>query len=226
MFRVNVDVTRKLVEEAAGWPARAFVLTGSGSEYALDDASEPVTESHPLETAELYGASKAAGTISALASAHAHGLPLAVARLFGVYGLGEAPHRLLPSLAAGLRTGNRVPLSNGTQRRDFLFVDDVVDALLALAAAVEKDRSQIVVNVGTGEPVSVRAFARQVASELGASPDLLGFGDLPRRPKDAELFSGCPELMRAYTGWLPKVDIATGIRQVLGLGETGDQCRP
>ena len=56
-------------------------------------------------------------------------MKLRLLRFFKVYGEGEAPHRLLPSLVAGLARRERVPLSEGTQVRDFIHVDDVVAGL-------------------------------------------------------------------------------------------------
>src|SRR3954453_12351880 len=122
MLRVNVEATRRLVELAAAWSPRAVVIAGSGSEYDLERAEQPVLEDHPLESFKLYGASKAAGTLCATAIARAQDIPLAVCRLFGAYGPGEPPHRLLPSLLSALRGSNRVPLTHGLQKRDFLFV--------------------------------------------------------------------------------------------------------
>jgi UDP-glucose 4-epimerase len=212
MFGINVDVTRQLVQEAASWPARAVVVAGSGSEYDLTDVDAPVTEDHRLEAFKLYGASKAAGTLTALSVARHLELPLGVGRIFGVFGPGEPAHRLLPSLVRGLRSGHRVPLSEGRQRRDFLFVQDVVTALDAIARLLETEPGQLVLNVATGQPVSVRRFAEMVALALDAPLSLLGFGDLPMRPDDTRCFSGDPMLLTSRTGWIPRHELGEGIR--------------
>src|ERR1700733_12072966 len=78
MFRINVVLTHRLVQEASAWGAKAVFIAGSGSEYDTTLADKPVTENHPLECFKLYGASKAAGGICALATASVHDLPLAV----------------------------------------------------------------------------------------------------------------------------------------------------
>jgi UDP-glucose 4-epimerase len=215
MFRINVDVTRRLVEEAARWPARASVFAGSGSEYDLSGVTKPVAETHPLETVKLYGASKAAGTLCALSSARAFDAPLAVARLFGVFGPGEAAHRLLPTLVGRLERSERVPLSEGSQQRDALHVDDVVEALLALARTLEDAPQQLVANVGSGKPATVRTFAETVAAALGAPMSLLGFGDVAQRPDEAACFAGDPSRLKALTGWAPRLGFDAGIRQAV-----------
>ena len=213
MFRVNVDVTRALVDIASSWSPRAVVVVGSGAEYQLDGVEQQVTEDHPLEAFKLYGASKAAGTLCSVALARARGIPLAACRIFGVYGPGEAPHRLLPSLIKGLHDGDRIPLSAGLQKRDFLFVDDVVEALVKVAMAVEVAPRQIVVNVGTGHAISVRQFVQTVASTLNIPEDRFGFGDISMRPGEVMFFSGNPARLQALTGWAARVELEEGIRR-------------
>lgn len=212
MFAVNVDATRRLVRLAADWPAKAVFIAGSGSEYDTAGATGPVDEDHPLEHRKLYGASKAAAGLTALAVAQACGLPLVVGRIFGVYGPGEAPHRLLPSLIRNLRSNRRVPLSAGRQRRDFLHVEDVLYAVRTLTQAAEDGQIRAAVNIATGTPHSVRSFAEIVAEETGAPLSLLGFGDLATRPDETMCFSGVPARLMQLTGWVPTLDLRSGIR--------------
>lgn len=212
MFAVNVDATRRLVRLAADWPAKAAFIAGSGSEYDTAGATGPVDEDHPLEHSKLYGASKAAAGLTALAVATACGLPLVVGRIFGVYGPGEAPHRLLPSLARNLRSNQRVPLSAGRQTRDFLHVEDVLHAVRTLTEAAEAGQIRAVVNIATGTPHSVRSFAEIVAEEVGAPLSLLGFGDIATRPDETMCFSGTPARLIELTGWTPTYDLRSGIR--------------
>jgi UDP-glucose 4-epimerase len=215
MFRINIEATSTLVAIAGTWRPRAVVIAGSGSEYQFEGVSAPVSENHPLEQHKLYGASKAAATLFAAAIATAEHFPFAACRIFGVYGPGEAPHRLLPCLLRGLRQEQRVPLSVGLQQRDFLFVDDVVDALIATAFALEAKPQQSIFNVATGRPIEVREFARAVARVLKVSESLLGFGDLSMRSDEPMIFSGDPARLRALTGWKPSVALAEGIRRSL-----------
>ncbi len=218
MFRINVDVTRELVNAASRWSPRAVVITGSGSEYQLDSAEGPVAEDHPLEARKLYGASKAAGTLCSTALASVRGTPFAACRLFGVYGPGEAPHRLLPSLIEGLRSGRRIALSSGLQKRDFLFVDDAVEALVRVAVALEANPGQLILNVGTGRPISVQQFVQTAAALLDIPATRLGFGDIAARPDEVKVFSGDPASLQALTGWRAVVDPPDGVMRCLDLG--------
>jgi nucleoside-diphosphate-sugar epimerase len=215
MLRINVDVTRVLVELAAAWPGASVVVSGSGAEYDLSNTAAPISEFQPLESFKSYGASKAAGGLLALAGARANNLALAYLRLFGVFGPGEAPHRLLPSLVSQLSLGKRVPLSTGEQLRDFLYVDDVVSALVAAAQFLRTSPRQVVMNLSSGEPTSVRHFAECVADQMGAPRSLLGFGDIAKRPDDVMLFSGRPDLLEKTLGWRPAYTVESGIRAAL-----------
>ena len=215
MFRINVDVTRALVELAATWPGASVVISGSGAEYDLTNTTAPISEFQPLESFKSYGASKAAGGLLALASARANNLALAYLRLFGVFGPGEAPHRLLPSLVGQLRLGKRVPLSTGDQLRDFLYVDDVVSALIVAAQFLRTSPRQVAMNLSSGEPTSVRHFAECVADQMRAPRSLLGFGEIAKRPDDVMLFSGRPDLLARTLGWRPEYTVETGLRAAL-----------
>jgi nucleoside-diphosphate-sugar epimerase len=170
-----------------------------------------------LQGAKLYGTSKAAGGLLASALAAELDVALRLLRLFKVYGAGEAPHRLLPSLVANLPQGRRVPLSAGTQVLDFVYVKDVVDACLRADAdmASASRPSAATWNVCTGVGHSVRAFASKVAQVLGAPSELLGFGDITMRPDDEPWLVGSGDRMHAAAGWRPTFDLDAGVREAV-----------
>jgi UDP-glucose 4-epimerase len=217
MFQINVAAVRSIVDVACSLDPSAVVLAGSGSEYNFDGVERPVAEEHALEAYKAYGASKAAGTLCAASLAAARQLPFAACRIFGVYGPGEPPHRLLPSLLKGAQGNDRIPLSLGFQKRDFLFVDDVVDALINVAEFLQREPQQCILNVGTGEPISVRRFTQTAAAMLGIAEDRLGFGDIPMRPDEAMVFSGNPAKLHTFTGWKATVNLNDGIRRCLAV---------
>ena len=210
MIRINVDFARSLVDLAAMTGARTFVHIGSFSEYA-PGPRHPIAESATLESHKLYGTSKAAGALLAHMTATNLKLPFVAVRLFSVYGLGEAPHRLLPSLVSRLKKGERVPLSAGEQVRDFLHVEDAASGLVALSESLAEHKGQHIVNLCSGTGVPVRRFCELVASRLGASSSLLGFGDIDYRPDDMMHTVGDTALLHAFTRWRPRFDLEKGI---------------
>jgi nucleoside-diphosphate-sugar epimerase len=213
LARINVDLPALVVGLCKERGAH-MVMSGTFSEYAKPPDQMRLTEDSPLEVQKIYGASKAAGGVATSALAQSLGVTLRLLRFFQVYGEGESPHRLLPSLVARLSRGERVPLSDGTQVRDFVYVDDAVEACIKAGDDMtQPSRTGTATwNVCTGAGHSVRAFASSVAQAMGERVELLGFGDLPMRPDDEPFLVGDGEQMWRALGWRPKHDLATGIR--------------
>jgi nucleoside-diphosphate-sugar epimerase len=212
-LRINVMLPALLVRLCKERGA-AVVIAGTFSEYRAPEKRIPVTELSPLESSGLYGTSKAAGGLMAAALATNLDVSLRILRFFHVYGPGEASHRLLPSLVGGLLQGRRVPLSVGTQVRDFVYVADVVEALIRAAAQMRTiGRSSVDTwNVCTGVGHSVGEFASLVADMVGAPRELLGFGDLEPRPEDVAWLVGDGGRIERQLGWRPGHDLTAGLR--------------
>lgn len=173
----DLAITASLIAAAA--PGTIFVQAGSMAEYGHPGRlreDEPCTPHNP------YGRAKLASTLHALEQGR-H-LDVRVARIFGAWGPGEAPHRLLPNLVARLSRHEPVDLSSGVQRRDFIHVSDVCDALIALAAA---PAAPPIVNIGTGQAIAVSEVCERIAALFGASRDLLRYGAVPGRATDETL---------------------------------------
>lgn len=216
LIGVNAALAPEIITLAADLACRAVVMVGSSAEYRAPREHVPIVEDAPLEAQKLYGATKAAGGILALASGSAMSLPVAVVRLFNVFGPGEAAHRLLPSLAINLRAGRPVKLSAGTQMRDFVYVDDACAGLVAAAEALSEQRmASGAYNLATGDGHSVAQFARMVASAMEADEGLLHFGALPLRPDDLPYVVGNPARLKEACGWYPVTPLIDGIRRTL-----------
>ncbi|WP_437543417.1 NAD(P)-dependent oxidoreductase [Sorangium sp. So ce367] len=212
----NVVALVATLEAAARWGGARVVFAGSCSEYSAVVEGQLVDEGAPRAPLYPYGAAKAAAHDYGRAVAEALSVPLVTLRLFGVYGPGEAPHRLIPYLAARLRARERVDLTPGTQLRDLTFVDDVVEALLlgATTAGIEPGTAY---NVCSGRPTSVREVCLEVARQLGAPESLLDFGARPLRAGELPWLVGDPRRFRAETSWRPRTQLSAGVAASLAL---------
>lgn len=207
---------------AAGCPPGArLVMAGTMAEYGPPlRVSGRLSESDVCRPTTPYGIAKLAASLTALAAQTTEGrdghVTVTVARLFGVFGPGEAAHRLLPSVVRGLAAGTPVPLSDGQQLRDFIHVDDACDTLAALAALPEAsvvpasapvrggpNMSADIVNVGTGHALTVRAACEALADAMGADRALLRFGAVPRRATDEDRLEADTQRLAALTGHVP-----------------------
>jgi nucleoside-diphosphate-sugar epimerase len=214
LFDVNVAGTAAAVAAAAASGARAFVYTGSCSEYREVSPGKLIDEDHPLTATGPYGASKAAGGIWGQAAATEAGLHFQWMRLFGTFGPGEAAHRLLPAIVARLSRDASVALSPGDQMRDLLYIDDVTDGLVAAADAA-LDGATGPFNLCSGEPVSVKQVANAVADALDKPRRLLEFGAIPYRPNETLWQVGNPERFRRATGFRARTTLQVGIQRTV-----------
>lgn len=211
IVRINMEMPAALARLCGEWQAR-MVMTGTFSEYRSPSSRELVLEDSPLEQGKLYGSSKAAGGLMAGAIAHSSGGGFRLLRLFKVYGAGEAPHRLLPALVSGLAKHERVAISAGTQVLDFVYIDDVIEAMVRADAHCGEKGGIATWNVATGRAHSVREFAEQVAVAMNADASLLGFGALAIRNDDEPWFVGSPDRLRSELGWQPSIGLEDGVR--------------
>jgi nucleoside-diphosphate-sugar epimerase len=208
----NVGLVARLLESVADWPLTHFVHTGSCSEYGPVASGVLLTEDHAIRPESMYGAAKAASSLVADALARRLGLPFVSLRLFGVYGPGEAPSRLLPTLLSTLRGTEVCRLTPGRQVRDFTFITDVVQAFI-LAGTTQLDERAY--NVCSGAGVTIRTVAREAASLLEVPDDRLQFGALPYRDDEPMWIVGDRSRFSAATGWEPRVGLRAGIERML-----------
>jgi nucleoside-diphosphate-sugar epimerase len=188
-------------------------MVGSNAEYRAPLAQVPVAEDAALETAKLYGTSKAAGGLFAGALAADLGVAMRLLRLVNTYGPGEAAHRLLPHLVRHLAAPGPVPLSAGTQVRDFVYVGDAVEALRMAGEHIlsEARAPNAVWNVCSGRGATVRDFALTTAAALGASAARLRFGEQAMRPDEVPWLVCDGTRIAAELGWRPRHDLGQGI---------------
>lgn len=214
MIEGNVNLVAQVLLAATRWRLKRFVYTGSCSEYGCPSKRKPISEDHPLWPTSLYGAAKAASVLYGNALSARLGIPFVTLRLFGVYGPGEGPKRLIPYLIDHLHRGVPVDLTPGEQCRDLLYIDDVVDALLA-AARCRDIPVNTVYNVCSGRPVRVREIAHTVARVMNKPTSLLQLGKRSYRKDEPMWIVGDNRRFKATTDWKPKVTLLEGIRRMI-----------
>jgi nucleoside-diphosphate-sugar epimerase len=210
-WRINADLVRQLGAlvhryPAGDWTGQRLVHTGSALEYGPIGGHLP-EDATPSPTT-LYGMSKLAGTRALLEHWPSSTV---TARLFTVYGAGEHDGRLLPTLLEAQGHTQPVPLSDGSQRRDFTYVEDIADGLLRLGRLPLVPGG--VVNLATGRLCSVRDFAETAAAVLGIPQNRLDFGALPWRPDEMPHDEVAVNRLRETVGWIPATPVADGIRR-------------
>jgi len=212
MLDANAGALTRLLVACAPTHTRV-IHAGSCSEYARIEKPSRATEDWPCHPATPYGAAKLGATEWGRALSGRLGVPFVTLRLFGIYGPGESPHRIIPAVSSRLRRGERVELSPGDQVRDLTYVDDVADAF---QRAVETEfEAGAVYNVCSGDGVTIRSVSEKVCSALGATLDRLIFGAYPMRPGEDLWLVGDATRYEAATGWKAKTTLDAGIQKTL-----------
>ena len=196
---------------------RHLVYASSSSVYGANRQMPLRVTDRVDEPLSLYGATKRANELMAYAYAHQFGLPATGLRFFTVYGPWGRPDMAVWLFTEAIYAGRPVQLFNsGHMRRDFTFVDDVIEAVVRLIKTAPESSPQAhqtphsIYNVGNGQPVEVIELVDALEKVIGkrAERQLL-----PMRPVDVlETFADSSELQRV-TGFTPNTAIAGGLRQ-------------
>lgn len=171
----------------------------------------PIDETHPLDPNNPYAFSKWMGEQACAWFAQCYSIPVTAIRLFNVYGPGQSTRFLIPSIVAQVLdpAAPSVQLMDLAPRRDYLFVDDAVDALLASWPL----DSYALYNVGNGTSHSVGDVAGAVMQATGISKPVEVIGE-PRRNEIPDVRADCSRLAQAR-GWKPRYSLVEGIAEML-----------
>ncbi len=204
-----VEASLQLLREFAALGGARAVISGSCAEYDLFHGfcSEDIT---PLRPRNLYGVCKhALQSVASVASVEL-GLRLAWARIFSVYGPGEHPLRLVPSVIRSLLRAETASCAYGGHIRDYLHSIDVASALIHL---LETD-VEGPVNVGSGIPLSLRELVLTIGEHLGR-PDLIEAEELTTATGQPPLIVADVRRLRETAGWLPSLTLDAGLEQTI-----------
>jgi UDP-glucose 4-epimerase len=218
---VNVLGSLRVLEGARTSGAQKVVFASSGGTIYgdPDPADLPVKESHPQRPVSPYGVAKKAVADYLLAYRELHGLEFTALALANVYGPRQNPRGeagVVAIFAARLLAGEPCTIyGDGAQTRDFVYVDDVVDAF---ARAGERGGG-LVLNIGTGQETSVKELYRTMASQAGVDrPAAVA----PARPGEMQRSALDPGRAAIHLGWKPWTSLASGTAAVLHwVSETG-----
>ena len=216
-FEANIRGTYVLLDACravgdVGDPVSRIVVASSDKAYGSHEEL-PYREDFPLQPTYPYDVSKAATDMIARSFAATYGMPVAVTRLANVYGGGDLNwSRIVPDTCRALIEG-RAPVirSDGSPERDYLYVEDAVDAYLAIAASLDDESLRgRAWNAGWGSPLSVREIVDRLIAVSGheASPDVQGAGT-PHGEIDRQYLDSTA--IRDGLGWAPRISLDDGL---------------
>jgi UDP-glucose 4-epimerase len=210
-LQINVDGTRAVLAAVAELRNRPpVVLASSAAVYAPADG--PHQEEESLQPVDVYGYSKVWAEELAREFAARSGTAVGIARLFNVFGPGETTSHFIPSLICQLKQGGTVRLGNLSSKRDYVFVDDVADALLRLAWYCGHGKSATL-NIGRGRAYAGLEVVQTVTGFAGPAAGCALTIDPNRiRPVDRPMLLADPALAHKLLGWAARTSLLDGLQ--------------
>ncbi len=212
--QVNVGGTVSLMEAMRDVGVRRVVFVSSGAVYG-DQQQQPVREDALPNPRSPYAVSKLAAEYYVKTIGGLVGIETLCLRVFNAYGPGQhfppvhAPV-VLAFLRQALNNGTLVVHGDGAQTRDYIYVDDVVNAMLAASTAPEVN--QLTINVGSGRETSVRDLAKLVISVTGANPEVVYN---PGSDRGSSRLCADLTLAADKLNFKPSIGLETGLRLTL-----------
>jgi nucleoside-diphosphate-sugar epimerase len=202
-FRNDLTTTVNILSVAARSGISRLVMAAS-LEEPQPDAADPIPSSP-------YAAAKWASGAYARMFHRLYGTPVVMIRPMMTYGPGQRAHKLIPYVTLALLQGQAPTLSSGTRGVDWIYVEDVIDGMLA--AAVKPGVEGCTIDLGSGVLVPIRDVVLQLAAIIGAKP-APHFGALPDRPMEKVRVADMTEA-REKLGWQPRTSLRTGLERTV-----------
>jgi dTDP-glucose 4,6-dehydratase len=207
--RTNVEGTANVLRCALNAGVRRVVHTSTSEVYGTAK-TVPIREDHPLQTQSPYSATKAGADLLAWSYFRSFGLAVTTVRPFNTYGPRQSARAVIPTIITQALSGAEIRLGHLAPTRDFTFVADTVGGFLHMADADEAVGA--VVNLGTGQEISIGDLANRIIAVTGSSARVTS--DAQReRPAGSEVERLCADAgLARRLGWEPKHDLDAGLR--------------
>ncbi|TIT90455.1 MAG: NAD-dependent epimerase/dehydratase family protein, partial [Mesorhizobium sp.] len=209
--KTNLEAIRTLALASLKANVEAFVHTGTSLEYGRKRHAP--SEDEPAEPEGAYAISKAAATAFCRDLARRSGMRFPTLRLYSVYGPWEEPRRLVPSLLLHAMVGKWPPLANPKTARDFVWVEDVIDALIIAASRPLADPGAIF-NIGTGRQTTLGEIVALVHGVTGCEAEP-HWQSMPDRGWDTDIWQAETRHAATVLGWTAQTTLRTGLQRTI-----------
>jgi len=209
IFNTNFTGTVNLLNACERFGFALFINTGSSSEYGVKKI--PMKETDILEPVSAYGVAKAAVSLYCLARAKNDALPITTLRLFSPYGYYEDKTRLIPSVIISVLKNKSPRLSSPRNVRDFIFIEDVVEAYRKTVENSDKLKGEIL-NIGSGRQHTVSDVVEKIA-EIEGKPLTPVWDAVTNSRFEPENWQANISKAKRLLNWSPKHDLREGLRK-------------
>ena len=208
----NVVGTQILLDAIRRTPVERFILISSSEVYGTAEYA-PMDEQHPLNARSPYAATKAGGDRLAYSYFVTYGLPIVIVRPFNNYGPRQHPEKVVPRFVTQALTGEPLTIhGDGHASRDWLYVVDDAEAIVAVIEADLGALAGEVVNVATGVDISVNEVADAVLAATGSRSEKL---HVDERPGQVDRHIGSTGKAERLIGWRARTGFETGLERTV-----------
>ena len=207
-FRVNTLGTQSLLEAARLSGSPRVVLLSTAHVFG-SPAILPIREDHLVNPKSIYAATKLASDVIAAAYTANFGLPVSILRLFNIFGPRQSAAAVIPETIRQALTGSPVKMQQLTPRRDFLYIEDAVDAITLAGNTSAAFGEELL--IGSGKPTSVAEIVRRVVTLVSGIPAVE-----PHEPTaDGDCMFGDISKAQRVLGWTPRHSLDSGLEQTI-----------
>ncbi|TAL61632.1 MAG: NAD-dependent epimerase/dehydratase family protein [Bacteroidetes bacterium] len=206
IYETNIIGTVNILEHCKN--IKAYVHAGSSSEYGLNSANPKEDDS--LVPNSHYSVSKVAAGYLLSYFAREHHVPCLNLRLYSIYGPWEEPDRLMPKLIEQALQGSYPPLVNPDTTRDFVYIDDCVEAFLDAANNVSKENSGQSINIGSGQKTTLKELT-SACRQLFKIENEPVWGGMANRNWDTSEWYGNYDKANRLINWKPRTSLNEGL---------------
>lgn len=216
----NLPAHAYLLQAAARHGVQRLVVAGSCFEYGRVGeriGNRGLLESDPLDPVNAYAAAKAAATLLLRPLTRDLGLQCFILRPFHIYGSGEMPSRLIPSVIRAALSGSPIRTTDGRQIRDLVHVDDVAEAFLRATTVkwAQTEPGTCVLNLSSGLQTPLRSVIELLVRGCGRDPSLIEFGAVAHRPHEMWRLVGDPGAAARVLDWRCTVTLREGLEKLI-----------
>lgn len=209
-ININLIGTVNLIEATHNIDYEGFINTGSSSEYGIKYS--PMKENDLCQPTSNYAISKLASTLYAQSYAKRTKKPLATLRLFSPFGPFDHPARLIPLTILKLLKKEIFVLNNPLDVRDYIYMDDVIDAYLLCIRKSHKLNGEIF-NIGSGKQIYVKDVIKLLAAKMGS--DLTIQNNISSKENELIVWQADIKKAKRILGWQPKKKLDQGLEETI-----------
>ncbi len=210
--KINVTGTKNILEAIKEFSRKTyFIFTSSASVYApKDKAHQETSEIGPLD---VYGKSKVEAENITKTYANFYDIEYTILRLFNVYGFGDSTPHLIPTIIKQVKNGSVIKLGNLAAKRDYIYLDDVVNGFMSAIKNIEVGKNQTF-NLGSGKAYS----AIEIVDDIGNNIQkrlIIKVENKRIRKNDRPILFADISKTNKYLGWKPRYNLHEGLTLLL-----------